>query len=78
MGRIKEIAEATDTELEDYLNHLGWDDNPFAGDAGLDEYVLPSEEDIADIASAIRSYTGPILVHSHYSGVGKRRFSGYC
>ncbi|WP_256394127.1 AAA family ATPase [Natronoarchaeum rubrum] len=71
MGRIKEIAEATDAELDEYLAEQGWADNPFAGEAGLDEYVLPSEEDIADIAAAIRSYTGPVLVHSHYSGVGK-------
>lgn len=71
MGRIKEIAEATDAEIDDYLEYLGWDRNPFAGDAGLNEYVLPSEEDIADIAAAIRSYTGPILIHSPYSGVGK-------
>ena len=71
MGRIREIAEATDRELEEYLDHLGWDDNPFTHPATIDEYVLPSHEDIADIASHIRNYTGPILVHSRYSGVGK-------
>jgi len=37
----------------------------------MDEYVFPSEESIADIASHIQDYTGPLLVHSEYSGVGK-------
>ncbi|ELY58841.1 ATP-binding protein [Natronococcus jeotgali] len=37
----------------------------------MDEYVLPSEGTIADIASHIQDYTGPVLVHSRYSGVGK-------
>ena len=71
MGRIKEIAEATEEELHDYLDHHGWGRNPFAHAAGPDEYVLPSTEDIADIASALQNYTGPVLIHSRYSGVGK-------
>jgi len=71
MGRIKEIAEATDTELEQYLDHLGWSRNPFTHPATIDEYVLPSHEDIADVSSHLQNYTGPILVHSPYSGVGK-------
>ncbi|WP_256394190.1 AAA family ATPase [Natronoarchaeum rubrum] len=71
MGRIQEIAESTESELEQYLDHLGWAENPFARSATLDEYVLPSPEDIADISAQIQSYTGPILVHSRYSGAGK-------
>lgn len=71
MGRIKEIAEATEEELDQYLEHLGWDHNPFAHPATAEEYVLPSPEDIADVASHIQNYTGPVLIHSRYSGVGK-------
>jgi type II secretory pathway predicted ATPase ExeA len=71
MGRIKQIAEATEAELDTYLDHLGLDDNPFAHPATLDEYVLPGEDDIADVAAAIQSYTGPVLVHSRFSGAGK-------
>jgi len=71
MGRIKEIAEATEEELEDYLVHQGWIENPFSHDARIEEYVLPSDEDIADVAAALRSYTGPVLIHSRFSGVGK-------
>jgi len=71
MGRIKEIAEATDNELQQYLDHLGWQENPFTHSATIDEYVLPSREDIADVSSHLQNYTGPILVHSPYSGVGK-------
>lgn len=71
MGRIRDIAEATDDELERYLDHLGWHENPFARAAQLEEYVLPGQEEIADIASHLRSYTGPILIHSKYSGAGK-------
>ena len=71
MGRIKQIAEATDDELRTYLNHLGWERNPFAHPATPDEYVLPNADDIADVTAAIRNYTGPILIHSRYSGAGK-------
>lgn len=71
MGRIREIADATDQELEEYLEYQEWESNPFAHAASLDEYVLPGDEEIADIASHIRSYTGPILIHSRFSGVGK-------
>jgi type II secretory pathway predicted ATPase ExeA len=71
MGRIKQIAEATEAELDAYLDNLGLDDNPFAHPATLDEYVLPGEDDIADVAAAIQSYTGPVLVHSRFSGAGK-------
>ncbi|MFB6201981.1 MAG: AAA family ATPase [Halorhabdus sp.] len=71
MGRIREIADATDQELEEYLEYQGWEANPFAHAASLNEYVLPGDEEIADIASHIRSYTGPILIHSRFSGVGK-------
>lgn len=71
MSRIRELAEATDAELDDYLEHLDLERNPFAHPATLDEYVLPGDEEIADIAAALRSYTGPILIHSEYSGVGK-------
>jgi len=71
MGRIRDIAESTDQELAEYLDHHGWTSNPFAHAATLDEYVLPGDEEIADIASHLSSYTGPILIHSPYSGVGK-------
>lgn len=71
MGRIKDIADATDGELQAYLDALGWEQNPFTHAATLDEYVLPSAEDIADVSSQIQNYTGPVLVHSQYSGVGK-------
>lgn len=71
MGRIRDIAESTDQELAEYLDHHGWTVNPFAHAATLDEYVLPGDEEIADIASHLSSYTGPILIHSPYSGVGK-------
>jgi len=69
--RIQAIAEATDSEREAYLNHLGWTENPFARAPSMDEYVLPSEGSIADIASHLTDYTGPVLIHSEYSGVGK-------
>jgi len=71
MGRIRDIAQSTEQELNEYLDNLGWDHNPFSHPATADEYVLPSPEDIADIASQIQNYTGPILVHSKFSGVGK-------
>jgi type II secretory pathway predicted ATPase ExeA len=71
MGRINQIARATDAELDAYLDELGWPANPFAGAAGLDEYVLPGNEEIADVISHLTSYTGPVLIHSRYSGVGK-------
>lgn len=71
MGRIQDIADSTDEELQTYLDHLGWDANPFTHPAGVNEYVLPSADEIADIASHLQNYTGPVLVHSRYSGVGK-------
>jgi type II secretory pathway predicted ATPase ExeA len=71
MDRIQSIAESTESEREQYLEHLGWEANPFARQASMDEYVLPSENSIADIANHIRDYTGPVLIHSEYSGVGK-------
>ncbi|WP_205625986.1 AAA family ATPase [Halorubrum tropicale] len=71
MDRIQSIAESTESELERYLEHLGWASNPFARQASMDEYVLPSENSVADIANHIRDYTGPVLIHSQYSGVGK-------
>lgn len=69
--RIRAIADSTASESEQYLSHLGWTENPFAREATMDEYVLPSESSVADIASHIRDYTGPVLVHSELSGVGK-------
>lgn len=71
MGQIKDIAKTTNQELRDYLDVLGWTQNPFSHPATINEYVLPSPEDIADISSHIQNYTGPVLVHSKYSGVGK-------
>ncbi|MFW6382526.1 MAG: AAA family ATPase [Haloferacaceae archaeon] len=71
MDRIQSIAESTESERDRYLEHLGWASNPFARQASMDEYVLPSENSVADIANHIRDYTGPILIHSAYSGVGK-------
>lgn len=71
MGQIRNIDRATSRELEEYLDHLGWEENPFAHPARLSEYVLPESDHIADITAQIRSYTGPVLIHSQYSGVGK-------
>ncbi|UTF55992.1 AAA family ATPase [Natronosalvus rutilus] len=71
MGRLKEIADETDAEMREYLDHLGWEQNPFAHPVTGDEYVLPSAEDIADVSSHLQNYTGPVLIHSRYSGVGK-------
>jgi len=71
MGRVHQIVIDTDAELETYLDHLGWTENPFARPTTLDEYVLPSPEDIADIASQLRNYMGPVLIHSRFSGAGK-------
>jgi len=69
--RIQSIAEATESERDTYLDHLGWAENPFSRSPTMDEYVFPSEESIADIASHIQDYTGPLLIHSEFSGVGK-------
>jgi type II secretory pathway predicted ATPase ExeA len=69
--RIQAISEGTHSERDAYLDHLGWSDNPFAHPAMMDEYVLPGESAIADIATHLRDYTGPVLIHSAYSGVGK-------
>ena len=71
MGRIQNIADGTEQELAEFLNHHGWEANPFAHPVTVDEYVLPGDDEIADIASHLQSYTGPILIHSRYSGVGK-------
>lgn len=71
MGQIRDIDRATNRELEQYLEHLGWRENPFAHPARLEEYVLPESDHIADITAQVRSYTGPILIHSRYSGAGK-------
>lgn len=70
-NRIQQIANATDAERAAYLDAASWSDNPFAHSATIDEYVIPSDSTIADIASALRDYTGPVLIHSRYSGVGK-------
>ncbi|WP_232833794.1 ATP-binding protein [Saliphagus sp. LR7] len=70
-NRISQIAASTSSEREAYLSHAGWTDNPFTGRATINEYVIPSEGTVADIASALRDYTGPVLIHSRYSGVGK-------
>lgn len=71
VDRIQSIADGTESEREAYLDHLGWAENPFSRPPSMDEYVLPSEGSIADIASHLTDYTGPVLVHSEYSGVGK-------
>lgn len=71
MGQIKQIADATADEQDNYLAELGWTTNPFVGDAGVEEYVLPDQADIADVTAALQNYTGPLLIHSQYSGAGK-------
>lgn len=71
MGKIRNIDQATNAELDQYLEQLGWRENPFAHPARLEEYVLPESDHIADITAQVRSYTGPILIHSRYSGAGK-------
>lgn len=69
--RIQQIATETEQERAEYLAEVGWDDNPFARELTMDEYVIPSEGDIADITSHLHDYTGPITIHSEYSGIGK-------
>lgn len=71
MGQIRAIAEDTAAERDNYLDAVGWSTNPFVGHAGVDEFVVPDHADIADATSAIQDYTGPLLFHSSYSGVGK-------
>lgn len=71
MGQIKQISQTTEDEVESYLDYLGWDANPFTNQTTTEDYVLPNEEDIADVVSHIGQYTGPILIHSGLSGVGK-------
>ncbi len=71
MGRIQQIAEATEEEIESYLDYLGWDENPFTRDVTVEDYVLPTDDDIADLITHINEYSGPVLIHSRYSGVGK-------
>jgi type II secretory pathway predicted ATPase ExeA len=71
MGRLKQISDATQEEIDTYLSHLDWTDNPFTKDTTVDDYVLPEEGDVADVISHINQYTGPVLVHSRYTGVGK-------
>lgn len=71
MGRLKDIADTTDTEQRQYLDYLGWEHNPFLGSATIDEYVLPNPADVADVADHIQHYTGPVVIHSGFSGVGK-------
>lgn len=71
MGQIKDIADATAAEQDLYFDEFGWSDNPFVEPAGVDEFVVPDEADIADVAAAIQNYVGPVLIHSRYSGAGK-------
>lgn len=71
MGRLKQLADSTEEEVNSYLNHLEWDSNPFTRGATVDDYVLPSEGEVADVISHINQYTGPILIHSQFSGIGK-------
>lgn len=71
MARLKEIAEETAAELEDYLDAIGWSENPFARPPSLDEYVIPNPHDVADVASAIDGARGPVVIHSAFSGAGK-------
>lgn len=71
MGRVKDIANETQAEMDGFVSYLGWATNPFVGQPTLEEYVLPSAGAIADITSAIQQYTGPLVVHSKYSGAGK-------
>lgn len=71
MGRLKQLADTTESEVESYLDQMEWNSNPFTRDATVNDYVLPSEGQIADVVSHVNQYTGPILIHSQYSGVGK-------
>ncbi len=71
MGQIQQISQTTEDEVESYLDYLGWDANPFTNQATTEDYVLPNEDDIADVVSHINQYTGPVLIHSGLSGVGK-------
>lgn len=71
MGRIKQIADATHAELQSFLDHLGWSENPFARPPTMDEFVIPSTNDIADVGSAINGDHGPVVIHSAFTGAGK-------
>lgn len=70
-NRLQQIAADAESELDEYLDEVGWEDNPFAHRATMDEYVIPSEEDLADITTHLRDPTGMIIIHSEYSGIGK-------
>jgi type II secretory pathway predicted ATPase ExeA len=72
----REQPAATDDELDTYLDELGWDRNPFRYPPRLEGYVIRAAEEIGHptrptLTSAIRSYSGPILIHSRYSSIGK-------
>lgn len=71
MSHISGIRQSTEQETESYLDYLGWHENPFIMSTRPEEYVLPANETIADIIAHIQNYTGPILIHSELSGVGK-------
>lgn len=52
-NRLQEIAAMTDSERAAFLDHDGWNDNPFAQHATMAEYVIPSDGTIADIAGHV-------------------------
>lgn len=71
MNRVKQLAQETEEEMDTYLDYLGWDSNPFVGQSNVEEYVIPSQADLADVVSAVQNYTGAIVIHSKFTGAGK-------
>lgn len=75
MNPIAAVDDTTLTKRDEYLGGLGWTENPFARPTKPGEYVLPGDPDdttaMEDVVSHLRDYTGPVVIHSEYSGVGK-------
>lgn len=68
---ISQIRTQAEQEKQQYLEYHNLSDNPFTTNVTKQTYVPPNKADLADIITEINSYTGPIVIHSQYSGVGK-------
>lgn len=68
---IRNIRETVEEEIKSYNEYKKWSQNPFTIKPNADVYVIPSDDDVADVFSAINNYTGPIVIHSDKSGIGK-------
>jgi type II secretory pathway predicted ATPase ExeA len=71
MSQLREIRNSTEQEVSNYLDALDWSENPFLGMPSADEYVIPNSDAISELAVQIQNYSGILLIHSVYSGVGK-------